>query len=115
MHRLPAKIVGLIVLAGCSSPAPADSTRLSLNNPYWDRVNVQLVVTRNSDCDKRGDGYLASREFVMPRNQIEVIDVPNGATVCWRRDRNPDNPAAGVWTGWTKATLPPGRSAEADL
>jgi hypothetical protein len=115
MRLLPANIVGLILLAGCSSAPLAGSTRLSLNNPYWDRVNVQLVVTRNSDCDKRSDGYLSSREFVMPRNQTEVIDVPNGATVCWRRDRNPDTPAAGVWTGWTKATLSPGRSAEAEL
>ena len=115
MRLLPATIVGLIVLAGCSSAPPANSTRLSLNNPYWDRVNVQLVVTRNSDCDKRDDGYLSSREFVMPRNQTEVIDVPNGATVCWRRDRNPDTPAAGIWTGWTKATLSPGRNAEAEL
>ena len=115
MRLLPANIVGLIVLAGCSSAPPADSARLNLNNPYWDRVNVQLVVTRNSDCDSRGDGYLSSREFVMPRNQTEVIDVPKGANVCWRRDRNPDNPAAGVWTGWTKATLLPGRSAEAEL
>ena len=108
-------MVGLIVLAGCSSAPPTDSARLNLNNPYWDRVNVQLVVTRNSDCDSRGDGYLSSREFVMPRNQIEVIDVPKGANVCWRRDRNPDNPAAGVWTGWTKAMLLPGRNAEANL
>jgi hypothetical protein len=108
-------MAGLIILAGCSSAPPADSARLSLNNPYWDRVNVQLVVTRNSNCDSRGDGYLSSREFVMARNKIEVIDVPNGANVCWRRDRDPDKPAAGVWTGWTKATLSPGRSAEAEL
>ena len=51
----------------------------------------------------------------MSRNRPEIIDVPEGATVCWRRDRNPDKPEAGVWTGWTKATLPPGRSAEANL
>ena len=69
----------------------------------------QLVITRGTDCDSRGDGLIDSRELVMPRNKLEVIDVPNGATLCWRRDRNPEKPAAGVWTGWTKATLLPGR------
>src|SRR4051794_26246975 len=108
MRLLPANIVGLIVLAGCSSAPPADSTRLSLNNPYWDRVNVQLVVTRNSDCDKRDDGYLSSREFVMPRNQTEVIDVPNGATVCWRRDRNPDTPRPASGPGGRRRRCLPG-------
>jgi hypothetical protein len=106
---------GLIALGGCSSPPPADATRLTLNNPYWDRVNVQLVVTRSSDCGSRGDGFIDSRELVMSRNRPEVIDVPNGANVCWRRDRDPDRPEAGIWTGWTKATLFPGRNAEADL
>jgi hypothetical protein len=106
---------GLALLGGCSSPPPADTSRLTLNNPYWDRVNVQLVITRGSDCDSRGDGFIDSRELVMPRNQPEAIDVPNGATLCWRRDRNPDKPASGIWTGWTKAMLPPGRNAEANL
>jgi hypothetical protein len=115
MRILPVAVAGLIALGGCSSAPPPDSTRLTLNNPYWDRVNVQLVVTRHSDCDNRGDGYVSSREFVMPRNKLEIIDVPNGANVCWRRDRNPDKPAAGVWTGWTKATLFPGRSAQVNL
>jgi hypothetical protein len=115
MRLLPVRVAGLIVLGGCSSAPPADSVRLTLNNLYWDRVNVQLVVTRSSDCNSRGDGYLSSREFAIPRNKPEVIDVPNGANVCWRRDRNPDKPAAGIWTGWTKATLFPGRSAEAEL
>jgi len=105
---------GFTLLGGCSSQ-PADSARLSLNNPSWDRVNVQLVITRSSDCDSRGDGYIASRELVMARNKIEVIDVPNGANVCWRRDRNPNKPDGGAWTGWTKATLFPGRNAEANL
>ncbi|MGD9615806.1 MAG: hypothetical protein AB7H90_10715 [Alphaproteobacteria bacterium] len=115
IRLLPLPLAGLIVLGGCSSPRPADSARLTLNNPYWDRVNVQLVVTRSSDCASRGEGFIDSRELVMPRNKLEVIDVPNGANVCWRRDRNPERPEEGVWTGWTKATLFPGRSAEANL
>jgi hypothetical protein len=115
MRLSPAWAAVLIALGGCSSAPPADSARLTLNNPYWDRANVQIVVTRSSDCDSRGDGFVDSREVLMPRNRPEVVDVPNGAHVCWRRDRNPDKPEAGVWTGWTKATLFPGRSAEADL
>jgi hypothetical protein len=108
-------LAGAIVLAGCSSPPPADVTRFTLNNPYWDRVNVQLVVTRSSDCGNRGEGFIDSWDVVMTRNRPEVIDLPEGANVCWRRDRNPDKPETGVWTGWTKATPPPGRRAGADL
>jgi hypothetical protein len=111
----PLALAGLALLGGCSLSRPADTARLTLNNPYWDRVNVQLVITRGSDCDSRGDGLIDSRELVMPRNKLEIIDVPNGAIVCWRRDRNPEKPAPGVWTGWTKATLFPGRDAEANL
>ena len=106
---------GLVILGGCGSSPPPDTARLSLNNPRWDRVNVQFVITRGTDCDSRGDEFVDSREVVMPRNKLEIVDVPNGATLCWRRDRNPDKPEPGVWTGWTKATLFPGRSAEADL
>jgi hypothetical protein len=51
----------------------------------------------------------------MRKKGSEPIDVPNGATVCWRIDRNPNSPVAGAWTGWTRATLAPGQSAETDL
>ena len=105
----------MLTLGGCSSPPPADVTRLTLNNPYWNRVNVQLVVTRSSDCGGSGEAVIESRDLVMSRNQPAVIDVPNGAAVCWRRERDPDKPEAGIWTGWTKATLFPGRNADADL
>ena len=115
MRLLLPMLGAVIALGGCSSPRPADTARLTLNNPYWDRVNVQLVVTRSSDCERSAQGLIDSRDLVMSRNKLEVIDVPDGANVCWRRDRNPDKPEAGVWTGWTKATLFPGRSAEADL
>ncbi len=115
MRLLFPAIIAAMTLGGCGSSPPPDATRLTLNNPYWDRVNVQIVVTRSSDCDNRGDGFIDIRELVMSRNKLELIDVPNGATVCWRRDRNPEKPVPGVWTGWTKATLFPGRNAEANL
>jgi hypothetical protein len=106
-----------VSLAGCGvfDPKPKDLSTLTLNEPSWDRVNVELVITKNGDCDNRGDGFISSRELVMRKNKTEYIEVPNGAAVCWRRDRNPNNPVAGAWTGWTRATLFPGQNAEADL
>ena len=56
--RLLAAVTGLLSLAACSSPA--DTSRLTLNNPYWERVNVQLVITRSSDCDNRAE-YIDTR------------------------------------------------------
>jgi hypothetical protein len=112
--RLLVLWTGLLLSAAACSSTPSGGSRLTLNNPYWDKVNVQLVITKSSDCDNRGE-YIDSRELVMPRNRLEVIDVPSGANVCWRRDRNPNSPVAGAWSGWTKATLFPGRDAEANL
>jgi hypothetical protein len=104
----------VLSLAGCSSTPPGASV-LTLNDPTWDRVNVELVITKSADCDSRGEGYIATRELVMRKNRTEAIEVPNGANVCWRRDRNPNSPAAGAWSGWTRATLLPGQSAATDL
>jgi hypothetical protein len=104
----------VLSLAGCSS-TPPDTSVLTLNDPSWDRVNVEIVITRRADCDSRGEGYVATRELVMRKNKTEAIEVPNGATVCWRQDRNPNSPAAGAWSDWTRATIPPGQSGEADL
>jgi hypothetical protein len=106
-------LAAALLLAACSS-APPGAARLTLNNPYWERVNVQLAVTKSADCDNRA-AYIDSRELVMTKNRLEVIAVPDGASVCWRRDRNPNDPSPGAWSGWTKATLFPGRDAEAEL
>ena len=111
-HR--AWLLALPWLASCSS-APQGASVLTLNDPTWERVNVELVITKRADCDSRGEGFIATREMVMRKNKTEAIEVPTGATVGWRRDRNPNSPAAGAWSGWTKATLPPGQSGEADL
>ena len=106
-----------LLLAGCGMFAskPADMSILTLNDPYWERVNVEVVITRSSDCDNRGEGFISSKEIVMRKNKTEAIETPNGAVICWRHDRNPDKPVAGAWTGWTKATLNPGQNAESDL
>jgi hypothetical protein len=113
--RLGTALAGMVLLAGCTPAVPRDATVLTLNNPYWDRVNVQLVITKRDDCASRGDGFISTKDVVMAKNRTETIVVPAGANVCWRRDRNPSEPAPGVWSGWTKATLFPGAKTEANL
>lgn len=105
---------GLLALAGCSSAAPG-SAKLVLNDPYWERVNVEIVITKRADCDSRDDGFVSTRKLVMHKNTTESFEVPNGADLCWRHDSNPNNPAPGAWSGWTRATLPPGQTTQTDL
>lgn len=107
-------LAALLALAACSS-TPSGMATLTLNDPYWDRVNVEIVITKRADCDSRGEGYVSTRTIVMRKNTTEAIDVPNDASVCWRHDRDPNNPVTGAWSGWTRATLPPGKSTETDL
>ncbi len=104
----------VLALAACSS-GPGGTTNLTLNDPYWDRVNVEVVITKRADCDSRAEGYIATKELDMRKDKTETIEVPDDATVCWRHDRNPDKPVPGAWSGWTKATLSPGQSAKTDL
>jgi hypothetical protein len=109
-------MVGILLLAGCSmfSSKSGGTSTLTLNNPYWEQVNVEVVLTRSSDCENR-DGYISTAQILMRKNKTEAVDVPSGANVCWRHDRNPNNPVAGAWSGWTKATLFPGQSGEAEI
>ena len=110
-------LIALLLLTGCSmfSSPSGGGSRLTLNDPYWDRVSVEIVITSNTDCDNRGEGYVSSREIVMRKNKTETVDVPAGANVCWRHDRNPNNPVAGAWSGWTRATMFPGASSDTDI
>jgi hypothetical protein len=109
-----ALLAGSLALAACSS-ASSGAAQLVLNDPYWDRVNVEIVITRRADCDSHDAGYISTRTLVMHKDTTEKFDVPTGADVCWRHDRNPNNPAPGAWSGWTRATLPPGQTTETDL
>jgi hypothetical protein len=106
--------VALGVLGACASGKPGTAT-LVLNDPYWERVNVQVVMIRGGDCDARGPGFISQKELVMTKNKLETLEVPEGAIVCWRHDRDPNNPAAGDWSGWTKATLFPGQETKTEL
>jgi hypothetical protein len=112
--RVLAVLGAVVALAGCSSSNP-NATKLTLNDPYWERVNVQLVITKLADCDSRASGFLSEKTIVMHKNTTQSFEVPNDATLCWRHDRDPDKPSPGAWSGWTRATLTPGENAETDL
>jgi hypothetical protein len=107
-------LVLLVWVAACSS-SPAGTATLTLNDPYWDKVNVQVVITKRADCDSRAEGYVETKEIVMRKEHGETIEVPPDATICWRHDRNPNQPVAGAWSGWTRATLQPGGNSQTDL
>ena len=114
LYQRLGSLAALAVVAGCGG-GPKDFSRLTLRDAAWDRVNVEIVVTKRADCDSRAEGFISSREVVMRRKGSETIEVPNGATVCWRRDRDPNAPVAGAWSGWSKGMVPPGGSDEVDL
>ncbi len=112
--RYPAWIGACLLLAGCSSGSDHSAT-LVLNNPYWDRVNVEAVITKSTDCDNRGAAYVATKEFVMVKDRTQKIEAPNAESICWRHDRNPNNPTRGDWSGWSWVTLFPGQETQTDL
>jgi len=113
--RLAVATAAVLVLSGCGTVRPADNSTLILNDPYWDRVNVEVVITRRDNCDSRDEGYISTQQVVMRKSTTERFNFPNGATICWRHDRNPANPVPGAWSDWTKGRVDPGGTAETDL
>ena len=111
-YLMPVALV--LVLSGCSSGSDQSAT-LILDNPTWDRVNVQAVITRSSDCNERANGYVATKDFVLAKGQTHRVEAPNAETICWRHDRDPNNPVPGDWSEWSRATLFPGQRTETDL
>jgi hypothetical protein len=114
VKRYPAWFSAALVLSACSSGSSQKAT-LTLDNETWDRVNVEVVITNSADCDSRGKDFVETKQFVMTKGHTEKIEAPNGESICWRHDRNPNNPTAGAWSGWSRAPLAPGQSAETDL
>ena len=112
--RFPGWLAAVVLVCGCSAGSSRSAT-LTLSDPYWERVNVQAVITTNSDCDSRGEGYVTTKDFVMTKGHTHEITAPNGEAICWRHDANPNDPVAGVWSGWSRATMFPGQSTETDL
>jgi len=114
MNRSRALLASLLSLSACSSSSGQSAT-LILNNPTWDRVNVEAVITNSADCDNRGKGYIATKTFVMTKGHPMRIEAPQAESICWRKDRNPNNPVTGDWSGWSRIPLAPGQTAETDL
>ncbi|MBV9862587.1 MAG: hypothetical protein JO267_10615 [Alphaproteobacteria bacterium] len=104
----------LLLLADCSSGGSNKAT-LILNDPDWDRVNVQVVFTKSADCDNRGEGYDRMQELVMRKNKTERFNAVDGESICWRHDTNPNAPTPGAWSGWSRVTLFPGETTETEL
>jgi len=101
-------ILLLLVTASCAAQEPG-SGRLLLSNLDYPPAQVEAVVTANPDCDARGEGYVATMQFLVPPDGTRFIDAPPGADVCWRRDRDPP------WRGWNRAHLAPGWTIDSQL
>ncbi|MGH7095056.1 MAG: hypothetical protein ACREFB_16185 [Stellaceae bacterium] len=104
-----------LVLSACGHSEPAGYAKLVLHDSAWDQVHVQIVVTKSADCDSRGRGFISTKTILMKQDDEEPLQVPDGAGVCWRRDRDPKHPVAGDWSGWSRATLYPGTDTKTDL
>ncbi|HYM72791.1 MAG TPA: hypothetical protein VET89_07405 [Stellaceae bacterium] len=107
-------LAALLLLAACGSDS-RDTSKLTLKNSFLDRVNVQVVITKSSDCDNRGPEFVGQQEFVLVKDRSRTILAPNGTSICWRKDRNPANPTPGQWSGWSRAILFPGEDTETEL
>ena len=104
----------VLAVTACSSDQPG-SAKLTLRNTVWNHVNVQVVITKGTNCDDRGPEYVSSQDFQLARDQTRTIVAPEGAGVCWRHDRYPDKPKPGEWSGWARAILFPGNDTTSDL
>ena len=114
----------LLCVGSCASPTPGPG-RLLLSNPDFPLTNVEAVITAAAAlfgygyaawiAHERDNGYISTLEFTMPNNATKFIDVPAGANICWRSDRNPGRPVAGRWSRWDRAFIVPGRTISANL
>jgi hypothetical protein len=104
----------LLSLAACGLGGNSQSATLILDNPTWDRVNVEAVITTSPNCDNR-EAYVSTQEFVMTKNRTQRIVAPKAENICWRHDPNPNNPVPGAWSGWSRATMFPGQTFETEL
>jgi hypothetical protein len=111
--RRRAWLAMLVSLAACS-PVATDRAVLILNDPYWPKVNVEVVFTKSADCDNH-QASDRTQKLVMVKNKTERFEAREGEQICYRHDRDPNNPTPQSWSGWTKVTLFPGEKTELDL
>lgn len=107
-------LLALLGLAACTS-RPADSSQVTLRNTVWDRVNVQVVITRAGSCSDSGPDIVSSQTFVMHKDETKNFIALSGTSVCWRHDRFPNKPVPGEWSGWSHAIPFPGEDTTTDL
>lgn len=105
----------LFCAAACAVKGPPPPGTLLLNNPHFGPIDVEVVITANPDCASRGPGYVSTNRFVLPNNGTKIVYVPPGAEVCWRRDRDTENPIFGQWSDWDRAYVEPGSTIDANL
>jgi hypothetical protein len=103
----------VLLAAGCQTPPPQNSA-LWLSNFAFNKTAVEIVITRNPDCESRGDGFVGAATFMLPRNATQFIPT-NGEDVCWRYNRDPDHPGARRWSGWGRADLGTGARVSTNL
>jgi hypothetical protein len=104
----------LLGLAACAKNPPG-SSQVTLKNPEWDRVNVQVVITKSANCDDRGPEFVGEQDFFLLKDKSQTIVAPEGTSVCWRHDRNPEKPVPGEWSGWSRAIPFPGEDVETGI
>jgi hypothetical protein len=103
----------LVLLAACAGGSGKSAT-LVLKDPYWQRVHVEAVVTRSDDCSRK-KSYIAVHKFEMGKGETHSVTAPDAQNICWRHDRNPNDPTPGLWSDWSRATMFPGQTVSTDL
>ena len=86
-----------------------------LNNPTWDRVNVEAVIHQQRRLRQSRQRLRRDQNIRYDQGSPRAVEAPNGESICWRKDRNPNNPVPGDWSGWSRIPSPPGQTAETDL
>lgn len=105
----------LLVVAACSSAHSPDASKLTLRNTQWEHVNVQVVITKGSECSENSPDFVSSQNFVLHNDQTRTIVAPPETSICWRHDRYPTNPHPGEWSGWSRAIMFPGSDTTTDI
>ena len=112
-YRVLMSLSLLVLLAACAGGSGKSAT-LVLKDPYWQSVHVEAVLTKSDDCNDR-KSYIATHKFEMGKGQTHSVEAPNAENICWRHDRNPNDPVPGMWSDWSRATMFPGQTASTDL